>query len=794
MSETLLAYCMKCKTKRPISQAEPTFTKSGQPATTGVCPECGTTLYRMGETPAHEGMERPEPAPRPRKSKKQKGNGRRRGKLVIVESPAKARTIENYLGKDYKVRASVGHVRDLLKSKLSVDVENDFEPHYRVPNDKRDVVKELKAAAAKAQEIYLATDLDREGEAIAWHLMSAADIEEDRARRVVFNEITKEAIQKAFQSPRAIDMNLVDAQQARRILDRLVGYKLSPLLWEKVRPRLSAGRVQSVAVRMVVEREREIDSFVPEEYWTIEADLARELERGEADRQSFRARLHRIHGEEVNLGSEEEVQPILDDLERSAFVVDSVKRGERKRHAAPPFTTSTMQQEASRRVGFSARKTMSVAQQLYEGINIGSDGEVGLITYMRTDSLNIAAEAQRDAANFITREYGAEYVPETPNSYTTSTKGAQEAHEAIRPTSINRTPDEMKQVLNRDQLRLYTLIWQRFIASQMKPAVYDTIRVDVLAGPAGVNNGRKPYLFRASGSTLRFLGFLAVYADFEDEDNPLEEDLDRIFPELVENDPLDLLELFPEQHFTQPPARYSEATLVKALEEYGIGRPSTYAPIMQTIQQRGYVHREGKRLVPTETGMVVNDLLVKYFSEVVDVSFTAEMEEELDEVASGERNWVPVLREFYEPFEQELEHAHKHAPDIDLGNEEIGRQCPQCGGDLIIRWGRFGKFIGCANFPECRYTEPWLEKIGVKCPECEDGEIVERKTRRGRTFYGCSNYPECEWTSWKRPLATPCPVCGGLMVVKNKEWAQCTACEEQVRLEKLEPVSEAESA
>lgn len=794
MSETLLAYCMKCKTKRPISEAEPTFTKSGQPATRGVCPECGTTLYRMGETPAHEGMERPEPAPRPKKSKKQKSNGRRRGKLVIVESPAKARTIENYLGKDYKVRASVGHVRDLLKSKLSVDVENDFEPHYRVPNDKRDVVKELKAAAAKAQEIYLATDLDREGEAIAWHLMSAADIDEDRARRVVFNEITKEAIQKAFQSPRNIDMNLVDAQQARRILDRLVGYKLSPLLWEKVRPRLSAGRVQSVAVRMVVEREREIDSFVPDEYWTIEADLARELERGEADRQTFRARLHRIRDEGFTLSSEEEVQPILDELERSDFVVDSVKWGERKRNAAPPFTTSTMQQEASRRIGFSARKTMSVAQQLYEGINIGSDGEVGLITYMRTDSLNIAGEAQRDAANFIKGEYGPEYVPETPNTYTTSAKGAQEAHEAIRPTSINRTPDEMAQYLNRDQLRLYTLIWQRFVASQMKPAEYDTIRVDVLAGPAGVNNGSKPYLFRASGSTLRFLGFLAVYADFEDEDNPLEEDLDRIFPDLVEDDPLDLLGLFPEQHFTQPPARYSEATLVKALEEYGIGRPSTYAPIMQTIQQRGYVQREGKRLVPTETGIVVNDLLVKYFSEVVDVGFTAEMEEELDEVASGGRNWVPVLREFYEPFEQELEHAHEHAPDIDLGNEEIGRQCPKCGGDLVIRWGRFGKFIGCANFPECRYTEPWLEKIGVACPECEDGEIVERKTRRGRTFYGCSNYPECEWTSWKRPLPTPCPVCGGLMVVKNKEWAQCTVCEEQVRLEKLEAASEAESA
>ena len=801
MSDPLVAYCMKCKAKRPIQDAQPTFTKSGQPATTGVCPECGTTLYRMGETPAHEGLPRPEPAPRPKstsKAKKQgngaRGNGqRRKGKLVIVESPAKARTIENYLGRDYKVKASVGHVRDLLKSKLSVDVENDFEPRYRVPNDKRDVVKELKEAAARAEEVYLATDLDREGEAIAWHLMAAAEIDESRARRVVFNEITQDAIRQAFQHPRSIDMNLVDAQQARRILDRLVGYKLSPLLWDKVRPRLSAGRVQSVAVRLVVEREREIENFVPEEYWSIEAELAREAERDVPDRLAFRARLHRIEGEPVELPSEEAVRPILEELKRSAFIVDSVKRGERKCSAAPPFTTSTMQQEASRRLGFSARRTMSVAQQLYEGIDIGNGGEVGLITYMRTDSLNVAEQAQEEAAAFIRGEYGPEYLPETPNHYQTTSKGAQEAHEAIRPTGVTRTPESLEKVLNRDQMRLYRLIWQRFVASQMTPAEYDTIRVDVLAGPAGAHNGNKPYLFRATGSTLRFLGFLAVYADFADEDNPLDEDLDRVFPDLAETEPLDLLGLFPEQHFTQPPARYSEATLVKALEENGIGRPSTYAPIINTIQQRGYVRRENKRLVPTETGFVVNDLLVEYFPGVVDVNFTAEMEEELDEIASGEREWVPVLREFYEPFEHELKHAQQHAPDIDLGSEEVGRACPECGGDLVVRWGRFGKFIGCSNFPECRYTEPWLEKIGVQCPEC-GGDIVERKTRRGRTFYGCSNYPECEWTSWKRPLPTACPVCGGLMVVKNKDWAQCTQCEEQVRLETIAPEGEAESA
>ena len=788
MSDVLTAYCMKCKTKRPISQAEPTFTKSGQPSTTGVCPECGTTLYRMGETPAHEGLERPEPVRRTQN----KGNGQpRRGKLVIVESPAKARTIENYLGRDYKVRASVGHVRDLLKSRLSVDIENNFEPSYRVPNDKREVVNELRDAAAKAKEIYLATDLDREGEAIAWHLMAAAEIEEERAHRVVFNEITRDAVRKAFEQPRKIDMNLVDAQQARRILDRLVGYKLSPLLWEKVRPRLSAGRVQSVAVRLIVEREREIENFVPEEYWSIDAELARTAERGDPARQTFRARLLRIRDESVELRSEDEVKPILAELEHSEFIVDSVKRGERKRQALPPFTTSTLQQEASRRLGFNARRTMSVAQQLYEGIDIGNGGEVGLITYMRTDSLNISGEAQREAAAYIKQAYGPEYVPSSFNQYQASTKGAQEAHEAIRPTSAARTPDSIAKYLNRDQLRLYTLIWQRFIASQMTPAEYDTIRVDVLAGPPSNTNGKRPYLFRASGSTLRFLGFLAVYADFVDEDNPLDEDLDRLFPPLVEMDPLDLLGLFPEQRFTQPPPRYSEATLVKALEENGIGRPSTYAPIMQTIQQRGYVRRDKKRLVPTETGFIVNDLLVKYFPEIVDTSFTAEMEEQFDEIASGEREWVPVLREFYEPFERELEHAHQHAPDVDLGSEEVGRECPKCGSPLVVRWGRFGKFIGCSTFPECRYTEPWLEKIGAICP-VDGGEIVERKTRRGRTFYGCANYPECEWTSWKRPLSTPCPVCEGLLIVKNKEWAQCLNCEEQVRLETIE--GETESA
>lgn len=793
MSDELRAYCMKCKTKRPISEPEAVFTKSAQPATRGKCEVCGTTLFRMGATPAHEHLTPPEPAPRKKKTAKTTNGAakRRRGKLVIVESPAKARTIGNYLGRGYRVKASVGHVRDLLKSQLSVDVDNDFEPRYRVPNDKRDVVKELKAAAAQAQEIYLATDPDREGEAIAWHLIAAAEIEEDRAYRVEFNEVTKQAVLDAFSAPREIDMDRVNAQQARRILDRLVGYELSPLLWKKVRPRLSAGRVQSVAVRLVVEREREIDAFVPQEYWTIDADLARTAERDDPDRQNFIARLHRIRGKEFELPNEEAVKPILADLEAAEYIVNKIKIGQRKRKAAPPFITSTLQQEASRRLGFTARKTMRVAQQLYEGIDIGNGGEIGLITYMRTDSTHISTQAQDEARQFIVETYGQDYLPKKPNVYTKKAKGAQEAHEAIRPTSVMRTPESLKPYLNRDQQRLYRLIWQRFVASQIAPAVYGTIRVDVLAGEPGASMEDRPYHFRATGSTLRFQGFLAVYADAPDEDNPPDEDLDRLFPPLVEGDLLDLLALLPEQHFTQPPPRYTEASLVKALEDYGIGRPSTYATILNTIQNRGYVVRDGKRLLPTEMGLVVNDLLVEHFPEIVDVNFTAHMENDLDQIAEGQQEWVPVLHEFYEPFKAEVEWAREHVPNVELGDEEIGRDCPECGNPLIIRWGRFGKFIGCSDFPTCRYTEPWLEKIGVTCPE-DGGELVERKTRKGRTFYGCINYPECEWTSWKRPLPEPCPVCGGLLIVQNKQWAQCIKCEEQVSLESLDSTKTSE--
>src|SRR5574341_1079788 len=664
MSEELVAYCVKCKTKRPLANAQAVFTKSAQPATQGECPVCGTTLYRMGVTPAHMGLTPPTPTKKSKRTTVKKGKRsvrrtravkktratssreaapdtpnaalrRRSGKLVIVESPAKARTIEHYLGKDFRVKASVGHVRDLLKSTLSVDVEHDFAPTYRISQDKRDVVKELRNAADSAKEIYLATDPDREGEAIAWHLIEATDIDEARVQRVVFHEITRDAISDAFQHPRSIDMNLVNAQQARRILDRLVGYELSPLLWQKVRPRLSAGRVQSVAVRLIVEREREIQNFVPEEYWTIDAELARSAERNVRNRQSFTARLIKIRGENVELPSQAAVEPILRELEKSEYLVDSVKKGQRKRAANPPFTTSTLQQEASVRLGLTTRKTMQIAQELYEGVHLGEQGEVGLITYMRTDSTNISSQAQAEARTFIVRNFGRDYYPERPNVYTKKSKGAQEAHEAIRPTSIDRTPQAVKKYRTRDQARLYELIWQRFVASQMAAAIYDTVTIDVLAGQPGTGR-KKPYLFRCSGSTLRFPGFLAVYGDVADEDSPEDESLNRQYPDLREGELLDLLKLTPEQHFTQPPPRYTEAALVKALEEYGIGRPSTYAPILQTIQQRGYVERDGKRLTPTEIGSIVTDLLVKQFPEIVDVNFTAHMEDDLDQIASGE--------------------------------------------------------------------------------------------------------------------------------------------------------------
>jgi DNA topoisomerase I len=774
----LEAYCVKCKEKREIKNPQAVFTDNATPATRGECPVCGTTMFRMGRTEAHEGMVPPKRGAQSR--------ARRKGKLVIVESPAKARTVGRFLGKEYTVKASVGHVRDLLRSQMSVDVENNFSPKYRVPNEKRAVVKELKALAKSAEEIYLATDPDREGEAIAWHLMESAEINPEFTRRVVFHEITDTAVAEAFSHPREINMDLVDAQQARRVLDRLVGYSISPLLWRKVRSRLSAGRVQSVALRLIVEREREIDAFIPVEYWSIHGEFRPE---GAKAKDTFIAKLARIDGEEPVLDSESVVKPILEDMERAAYEISKVKRGERRRNPLPPFTTSTLQQEASRRLGYTARRTMALAQQLYEGIDIGEGGSVGLITYMRTDSTNVAESAQQEARQFIGERYGEGFLPPEPPQYKTKSRGAQEAHEAVRPTSVLRQPESIKEYLSRDQFRLYQLIWQRFVASQMMAAVYDTLSVEVI----GKSDGRQ-YLLRASGSTVKFIGFLVVYEEAKDEDQAPEESEDARIPAGIEEGQKQrLLKLLPEQHFTQPPPRYTEATLVRTLEENGIGRPSTYAPILGTIQQRGYVVRDGKRLMPTETGVLVNDLLVAHFPEIVDLNFTANMEEDLDKIAEGDEEWIDVIREFYEPFSVTVEKAEAEMPELNMGPEPIGRECPRCGKELVIRWGRYGKFISCSGFPDCRHTEAWLEKIGVTCPK-DSGEIVERKTRKGRIFYGCANYPECDFTSWKLPLAAPCPECGGLLVVANKKFAQCIQCEEQVSLDEVTPDETSEPA
>lgn len=757
-----------------MNNPQPVFITTGQAATRDVCPVCGTNLMRMGRTPGHEGMNPPEDAQL----------AKRAGKLVIVESPAKARTVGRFLGRGYTVKASVGHIRDLLRSQLSVDVENGFTPKYRVPNEKRPVVKELKSLAKKSEEVYLATDPDREGEAIAWHLMEAASINPNTMRRVVFHEITEPAVAEAFAHPREINMDLVNAQQARRILDRLVGYNLSPLLWRKVRSRLSAGRVQSVSLRLIVEREREIDAFVPVEYWTVAAEF-----QPQAIKDTFIARLARVDGIDPVLDNDGIVKPLLADMESSQYAITKIKRGERRRNPAAPYTTSTLQQEASRRLGYTARRTMALAQQLYEGIDVGEGGSVGLITYMRTDSTNVSELAQGEARQFISDRYGKQFLPKAPPKYKTKARGAQEAHEAIRPTSILRQPEGLKAFLSRDQFRLYQLVWQRFVASQMSAAIYDTLSVEVTG-----KSSSHEYILRASGSTVRFVGFLVVYEEAKEEDEAKPEDEETQIPVgLEEGQAQRLVRLLPEQHFTQPPPRFSEATLVRTLEEYGIGRPSTYAPILSTLQQRGYVIRESKRLIPTETGVLVNDLITEHFPNIVDVNFTAIMEEDLDKIAAGEQEWVDVVREFYLPFSLQVQEADRQMPEMKAELEPIGRACPNCGHDLVIRWGRYGKFISCSNFPQCRYTEAWLEKIGVQCPK-DKGYIVERKTRKGRIFFGCANYPECDFTSWKRPLPTACPQCSGLLVIADKQHAKCLECEEEFLLDQVTVDEMAETA
>jgi DNA topoisomerase I len=718
-------------------------------------------------------------------------------KLVIVESPAKAKTIEKFLGRGYAVRASLGHVRDLPKRRLGVDVEHGFEPTYVVPKEKKDTVKELTQQFKGATELLLATDPDREGEAIAWHLTQAlaAKGKTIKARRIVFHEITKSAIQDALKHPRDIDSNLVRAQQARRVIDRLVGYKLSPLLWNKVKKGLSAGRVQSVAVRLVVEREREVEAFTPEEYWSVEA-LLRKVEGGAAlaaanghkREHEFTAALLERNGERMELKDAETANAAAVALRRSAFSVGDVRQREVTRNPSPPFITSTLQQEAGRRLGFTAKRTMTVAQQLYEGLEVPGEGHVGLITYMRTDSTQIAKEALDEVRAMIGERFGGEFVPGEPRVFKTKSKGAQEAHEAIRPTSVLRTPEAMRGHITTDQYRLYALIWKRFVASQMENALFDTTTVDVQAKEQGGVNDT--YMLRASGSVLRFAGFLKVMGDPDDDENGKR----KLLPDLSAGEPLEMESITPEQHFTQPPPRYTEATLIKALEEEGIGRPSTYAPVISTIQDRGYVERAERALRPTELGTIVNDLLVEHFPNVVDPGFTAQIEEHLDQVADGETDWVPVVQEFYDPFSVTLEKAASMMERVEIADEpsdevcecdgKCGEACVAaqaeagttvCGKPMVIKLGRFGKFLACSGFPECRSTRTIVVRIGVACP-LDGGDLIEKKTRKGRTFYGCINFPTCEFASWQRPVPQRCDVEGGLQVLQAGGKIACTVC------------------
>jgi DNA topoisomerase-1 len=749
--EPILGYCVKCKEKREIASAQAVFLGGqSRPATQGVCPVCGTKIVRFGETPAHAGLD---PAKHTELSKATQARLKSGRKMVIVESPAKARTVGRFLGRGYAVEASVGHIRDLPANRMGVDIEHDFKPRYVIPAKKQEVVKKLRVKAGQASEVYLATDPDREGEAIAWHLEEALkrELRHVPVHRVEFHEITQEAIDQAFAHPRDVDKLRVDAQQARRILDRVVGYTLSPLLRDKMgRKGLSAGRVQSVALRLICEREREIEAFVPVEYWSIEAELKKQAASSKQQAKSFVAKLFKIRGEDPDLKNRTDAQAIVDDLEGAVYAVAKVTQRERKRNPAPPFMTSTLQQEASRKLGFTAKKTMAVAQALYEGKDIGGGERVGLITYMRTDSLAVAEAAQQEARQLILEQFGQDYLPDQPPQYKTKAKGAQEAHEAIRPTSVRRLPADLKPYLARDELRLYTLIWQRFVASQMAPAILDQTSVDILAGP---EKGEKPYLFRVTGSVVKFPGFLKVYEEGREAEDPGEEGEGVRLPPLSKGEMLDLVQLLPRQHFTQPPPRYTDASLIRTLEEYGIGRPSTYAPTLATLLDRHYVVREQKKLAPTGLGFLVNDRLVEFFPELIDVGFTAEMEEKLDEIATGEQQWVPMLHEFYGPFAAKVEVARDRMPRHEFKPEPTGDTCPECGRPLMFKLGRYGRFIGCSGYPQCRYTSP-IPLPGVSCPLC-GGPVYEKRSRRGK-FYGCGNYDpdddaSCHWTSRKQP-------------------------------------------
>jgi len=685
-------------------------------------------------------------------------------KLVIVESPAKTRTLSKILGKNYVLKASLGHIRDLPRSRLGVDTESGFTPKYVVPKDRTKLANELKKEAKAASAVYLATDPDREGEAIAWHLSEVIKANDIPYHRVVFHELTGEAIKNAFKHPRPVDLRLVNAQQARRVLDRLVGYKISPLLWKKVRRGLSAGRVQSVAVKIITDREEEIQKFVPVEYWNIEVELAKKA--GEA---TFKATLNSlIDKTKLKIHNETEALNIKDILEKADYKISKLSTRKVTRQPAPPFITSTLQQEAWRKLRFSAKQTMAVAQQLYEGLSIGKEGSVGLITYMRTDSTRVADQAVADVREFITSQYGTEYLPSNARSFSSKVKGAQEAHEAIRPTSVQREPANIKKHLNASQFKLYDLIWKRMVASQMAAAIFDNTTIDVEA-----INPKSSYLLKATNSVSRFPGFMTLYSESKDE---VEEEKEKPLPLLKKDDKLALSGVFPEQRFTQPPPRFTEATLVKALEQWGIGRPSTYAPILSTIQDREYVTKVKGTFKPTELGIVVNDLLSQHFADIVNIKFTANMETELDDIANDNRDWVNVVQDLYTPLAKSLETASEVMEKVKLPDEVTNETCPKCGKPMVIKVGRFGKFLACSGYPECKTTKPFQIKTGARCPQC-GGEIVQRMSKKKRVFFGCSNYPDCNFITNMRPLPQPCPKCGGLLTSYKGGMAKCTNCD-----------------
>ena len=755
----------------PKKQTSATSARKTAAANSATADKSGGTAASRGGKTAAKASGKARTSSKGRKTSARLAPIKTKGKdLVIVESPAKARTVGQILGNDYVVTASQGHVRDLPQWRFGVNIEEDFAPSYEVVKDKKDLVSQLKVAGDDARNIYLATDPDREGEAISWHLQEAADWDSRTSppKRVVFHEITKDAVEEAFNHPREIDMQLVNAQQARRILDRLVGYQISPLLRKRVQRGVSAGRVQSVALRMVVDREREIDAFVPVESWTIDVKLQKEDQKTE-----FSAQLRSLKGQRgrLTISKEEDARRYEVELDGAKYSVAEVSKRDVRQRPAAPFTTSTMQQEAGRKLRFTAQRTMSVAQQLYEGLDVGDGGPIGLITYMRTDSTQVAASAVSEAREYIASRYGSEFRPDKPRMYTRRSKAAQEAHEAIRPTSIRREPASLKPYLSSEQMRLYTLVWERMLASQMADAVSEGTTVDI---DAACRDSGNVYNFRATGSVLKFAGFRSVYLEGRDENS--DADSAKLLPRLEAGDPLACEGLTANQHYTEPPPRFTEATLIKAMEERGIGRPSTYAPTIGTLLARYYVERKQGRLFPTTLGLTLTDLLKEYFPDVMNLDFTAGMEEDLDAVSRGERGWVPMLGEFYGPFREAMDNATESMPRVRL-EEETDEVCEDCDKPMVIKIGRFGRFMSCTGYPDCKGTKPILNKIGVACPDC-GGDLVERRARGrgGRTFWGCSRYPACQFILNRRPVPNHCPECGKLMVQQNRTTNSCTSC------------------